>query len=638
MKNLTKKIPSIAFSLLLIISAQPLTSIASANGVGVCGPENFAGGNGTEGNPYQVYDQNSLTELNDCGSTYRYYEQIADINLVGNWTPIELFRGNYNGNNYEINNINIDTSITSAGLFGTVLDSNITAMKLSGSVINGGQETGLLAGGISSTTVLSIDAKVNVQGVQDTGGLIGAAYSSVIAIIDVSPLNGNSLVSGTYRNLGGVIGFAQNTDVDVVQSTVHVLGTTAAYKIGGVIGSAEYVAGDVYDLSYLIFTGVLMALNTGSYQCGGIAGYSDFAIMDALVLNSEIVCEHLDIGGIVGSSTNNILGSRVEASVEARKIDGMDSEMQVGGIVGYWMPSEGDWRFTHNSFRGSVTGEYAIGGLIGVANVENVTPNSSYLIEKSHSYGQIEATDLAGGIIGDLVGKIDVSQEANPTFQIIQSYASVAFVNDNPFNDSIVFTDFPVNFDAVLWDKSAPNSKSLWTVGVDGFSHEMLTRPGLWKNFNYDFLNVWGMNKSIFDGLPVLQDLYLETTFDVQCEVKAFPAVKFKKNSSKLDASSKKAIRKIAQQLISGNCSEISITGYTSSVEKVKGKKPAKYQKQLSLARAVALSSYVSKVLDNANLTFSQTLAGKGAKNRINKDKSKKQQAANMRVVVATMS
>ncbi|MFM1786896.1 MAG: hypothetical protein RL228_846, partial [Actinomycetota bacterium] len=94
----------------------------------------------------------------------------------------------------------------------------------------------------------------------------------------------------------------------------------------------------------------------------------------------------------------------------------------------------------------------------------------------------------------------------------------------------------------------------------------------------------------------------------------------------------------IAQQLISGNCSEIAVTGYTSSVEKVKGKKPAKYQKQLSLARAVALSTYVSKVLDNANLDFSQMLAGKGAKNRINKDKSKKQQAANMRVVLATIS
>ena len=86
-------------------------------------------GDGTAGNPYQIRTATQLAALatcvnggNDCAS--KYYIQTADIDLAGyaNWTPIGTsstpFSGNYNGNGFQIRNLNISGLVVRAGLFG----------------------------------------------------------------------------------------------------------------------------------------------------------------------------------------------------------------------------------------------------------------------------------------------------------------------------------------------------------------------------------------------------------------------------------------------------------------------------------------------------------------------------------------
>jgi len=101
----------------------------------------FAAGDGSSSNPYQVASRADLEGIKDfitsgdAGATSRgkYFIQISDIDMSeGLWTPIGTsssapFCGNYNGNGYKISDIAMDrtpgtssTTVTYNGLFGCI--------------------------------------------------------------------------------------------------------------------------------------------------------------------------------------------------------------------------------------------------------------------------------------------------------------------------------------------------------------------------------------------------------------------------------------------------------------------------------------------------------------------------------------
>lgn len=628
----------IAVVALSFLFSNSLVPIATANGPGVCGPENFAGGNGSEENPYLVQDQNALNELRDCGLLGYSYQQTADINLVGNWTPIPTFVGNYDGNGFKITNIVIVGNGNSVGLFAVANNSNLENMEVHGSVSNTGRETGLLAGTISYTTVLSVTAFTNVSGYQDTGGLVGAAYDSNLALITVEPLDENSKVTATYVTIGGVVGYALDTDFDVIDARIDVEGTAGAFNLGGIVGVAGRTDGEEYTHNYLFYRGDVIALNEGSYRCGGIAGATDYAIEDSKVLNSNIVCEHLDIGGIAGYSTNSVARSVVEANVEARKVNTFDGESQVGGIFGYWIPSNGDWQISQSSFYGNLTAEASTGGLVGVMNIANEPSTNTYSISQSYAAGEISSNVYSAGLVGTLVYDTDGPELATPQFSVTQSYTSLSFTNAGMGIDALIYTDYQIEFDSVLWNKSAQNSQSVWGSEIPGVSFGMMKRPFYWSARGFDLTTEWGMNPDIFDGLPVIRENYEGISFDVACQVKSFPAIKFAKNSSKLTKAAKKVAKKIAKQLLTSKCTNILLTGHASGSESKKGKKAKSFQMKLSSTRAQVVSTYLANLLFNEGITLGQSTGGEGATKKLNKDKTKAQQAANRRVVVSTIS
>lgn len=633
----TRKNLAIALISTLLLSTFNSIPVA-ANGAGVCGSENFAGGDGTENNPFLVHDQNALNELRDCGLSGYFYRQTQDINLAGTWTPIPRFIGNYNGDDYNISNIVINGNGNSVGFFAIAENSTLRNMEVLGTVTNSGRETGLLAGTISYTEVMSITAFVNVAGYQDTGGLIGAAYNSNLGLITVTPLDEQSKVTATFATTGGVVGFAQNTDLDVIQSNMDVEGTSGAFNLGGVVGVAQKNNNVDYTHNYLFFLGTVTALNEGSYRCGGIAGATDYAIEDSYVLNASIVCEHLDIGGIAGVSTNSVARSRVEANIEARKVSLIDDESQVGGLIGYWQPLAGEWQITQSSFQGNLQAEYSVGGLVGVMNFANESTSNSYQITQSYVKAVIYSNGYSGGLVGTLIYDSDGPEIETPEFTITQSYTSVDFANESQTSDALINTSYGIAFDSVLWNKSADNSQSIWEAEIPGVAYGMMKRPFYWSARGYDLNGVWGMNAEIFDGLPVIRENYEGSVFDVACVVQKFPAIKFAKNSSKLSKSAKKAIRAIANQLKTSVCSNILLTGHASGKESKKGKKAKTFQLKLSSTRARVVSEYLLEILFRDELTLSQSTGGQGAKKLLNKDKTKKQQAANRRVVISTIS
>jgi hypothetical protein len=251
----------------------------------------FDGGDGTEGNPYLISSAEQLNAIRYYYSSF--FLQVNDIDLSVSpwnegegWVPIDLFVGNYNGQNHIINglfinrpeaeeyqglfstggnavlfdinlqNVNITGSNDVGALIGSSHNTTILKCTSSGSVYASGNSAGGLAGGIYSFSLISnCTSTVNVNGYDECGGLCGKAYHSAIS---------NSSSSGTVNGnarIGGLIGRIEYSTIEGSYSTGSVSGNN---NIGGLVGSASYSSEIVNSYS--------TADVTGQFFVGGLVG------------------------------------------------------------------------------------------------------------------------------------------------------------------------------------------------------------------------------------------------------------------------------------------------------------------------------------------------------------------------------
>jgi outer membrane protein OmpA-like peptidoglycan-associated protein len=147
----------------------------------------------------------------------------------------------------------------------------------------------------------------------------------------------------------------------------------------------------------------------------------------------------------------------------------------------------------------------------------------------------------------------------------------------------------------------------------------------------------WGMSTSVNDGLPVIRNQY-EATFDVNCENRAFPDLNFAKNQTSLSKKAKRTINTFASNLKNGDCLNLYVAAFASGKEVKKGKKKTAYQQTLSNKRLSATLRYLNSKLSSSDVDFQIVQNALGSKYKKNKDKTKKQQAANRRVEIGTIS
>ena len=189
-----------------------------------------AQGNGTRWNPYKISSEADLralaTKVNGgdrCQGVY--YQQTCDITITGgDWTPIgtsdNYFVGNYDGGNYTISGININSTSMCQGLFGKVHGTTnqqrgfIQNIILENSTIVGGSRTGGIVGAVGNAHVHNchVRSSVTVQAGADSqgrfGGVVGSFQNGTVkGCTSMATVNigGHSSIS----NLGGVIGYMQ---------------------------------------------------------------------------------------------------------------------------------------------------------------------------------------------------------------------------------------------------------------------------------------------------------------------------------------------------------------------------------------------------------------------------------------------
>jgi hypothetical protein len=194
----------------------------------------FAGGTGTEEDPYKIADAKSLDAIGNCLNYDYHYELQNDIDLgdyIANssagWKPIGSnltdygyysFKGKFNGNGHKVSGLWIDRPSDYVGLFGYVYFGaeirNIGVEIDNGKGgVRGNSYVGGLVGGTNnrysiggSVTISNSYATGSVTGNNSVGGLVGNGWSSstISSSYATGSVTGNSSVGGLAGS-GGTI-------------------------------------------------------------------------------------------------------------------------------------------------------------------------------------------------------------------------------------------------------------------------------------------------------------------------------------------------------------------------------------------------------------------------------------------------
>lgn len=265
----------------------------------------FAGGSGTESDPYQIATPVQLDSihyyLGDLHSD-KYFKLINDIDLStylssGNpgynsgefWLPLgdpsNPFSGKFDGNNHKIINLKINrSSDVLIGLFGLIGNtgeiSNLAIDTDSTNGIIGSACTGGLAGGNDYGTIKNSCINGKITGTYSTGGLVGMNYGIIIGC------SGSVNVTG-IDYVGGLIGSNSSGELSLSYCTGSVSGYN---EVGGLSGENfcnvlnSYSTCTVDGNSYI---GGLIGRDSGTVTCcystglvtgidyiGGVFGYT----------------------------------------------------------------------------------------------------------------------------------------------------------------------------------------------------------------------------------------------------------------------------------------------------------------------------------------------------------------------------
>ena len=332
----------------------------------------FAGGTGTESDPYLISTARQLAGLAywtniSTSTTYNgsgvYYRQTADIDLSAYWwdsigastSSTYYFQGHYDGDGHTVSGIytqpGSSTTYNYQGLFGYVRGTSSTNRAE-----------------ISNVGVINS----NIQGYQYVGGIAGYAHYT-----NITNCYNTGSVAGSGESVGGVVG--RNYSSSTVSNS---------YNTGTVTGSGSYVGGVVgYNYYSIVTNSYNIGSVTGVSVVGGVVGYSGSSSTVSNSYNTGTVTGSSSVGGVVG---RNYSSSTVTNSYNIGSVTG--SSGYVGGVVGYSYSSS----TVSNSYNtGSVTGVSGVGGVVGGNNSSTVS-YCYYGGGCASSVGGINSADVDG--------------------------------------------------------------------------------------------------------------------------------------------------------------------------------------------------------------------------------------------------
>lgn len=608
-----KKSFALTFLLIALISFG-LISPSSAAPNGVCNFSEFAGGDGSEQAPWLVENELDFIEVADCGGNLGWhYSQTANIVFTDTWRNAGYFSGNYDGNNYMIENIYIDgdNGFSGHGLFQALSYAYVEDLILKGVIDNAIYDTGLLAGSIYSSTVsrMNVYTEINLKESRgasyafNVGGLAGSVRSDTsVGAVFVFPFESSeelsSTISGDY-NVGGISGLAVDSSIYNSGATIDVEalgdGNNGGYA-GGTVGytylsgSPEYENREFWN-SYNYATGNVTCKNDARF-CGGLVGASSYGTRNSFA--SGNVVGGSNVGGLVGSTQRGITESYATGNVEA-------AANYAGGLVGSSYLVSEETLFEKSYATGQVTGTSFVGGLFGSIAAANA--NSQILIENTYALGDMSGSSNVGNFVGQLTG------DSSQYFSIRNSYSAG---QNNKNTDGIVgnlsFTG-PINTVQVFWNKGINGTTSSLVANAFAVPKSLFARQSTFSDPSWDLENVWKLDLDFQGGYLSLRGV---GTFEAvseevpACEVVALAPITFKKGSIKFTNLTREKMRQNAVKIKNSYCSTVKIFGYSSKDE------PKKKQKTLATQRARAVATFIRSKLQQDSVYLKVIAVGKG--------------------------
>ena len=333
----------------------------------------FAGGSGTEADPYQITDGAQLAKIAkdvENGTVYKdaYFRLENDIDLSAHrWNPIgvykwyeggatenKTFAGFLDGNGKTIKGLIVDERIdkNSAGLFGNIRDNAGAATNVGVKDLN-----------IVDARIYAMDEGMEQSSSAILAGFVMANSGHTIRFDDIS-------VSGTIINTrvgkamisGGLIGQACRVTADNCRADVTIEGGD---NIGGFVGM---------DASSTYTNCKVTGKVTGLWAIGGFVGYA----------------------GEADSATMSTFDNCIA------KVDVVANEWRAGGFAGYMQKGKASSCAALGDVTSSVTGfNPKVGGFAGEIGDKNVTGGA--ILEKCYAAGKVTAASpdyKAGGFVG----------------------------------------------------------------------------------------------------------------------------------------------------------------------------------------------------------------------------------------------
>ena len=227
----------------------------------------YAGGNGTENNPYLIQTPEQLINVGATPSHWnKHFKLIADIDLgepnlaaydvIGtarNWS----FNGVFDGNDHTISNFSLtSTRQQYTGLFGYVGGEVRNLRLVRPEVAAQGSDVGALAGYLDSGTIADCCVKsAEVSGDDSIGGLVGTSTGRVIHCSSTGSVSGDQWV-------GGLVGLISDSTVNTSYSRADVTGNINVGGFAGKTGDETAVVSNCYATGSVV----------GNMNVGGLVG------------------------------------------------------------------------------------------------------------------------------------------------------------------------------------------------------------------------------------------------------------------------------------------------------------------------------------------------------------------------------
>lgn len=249
----------------------------------------------------------------DSYSRDLYVTLAADIELSGEYTPVPVFAGVFDGGGHTISGVSITADGSYTGLFRYVqrgaLVKDLT-VKGTVSPSGSGENVGGIAGS-NSGNITGCSFSGTVNGTTNVGGIVGANEKTGF----ISNSSASGAISGSHCT-GGICGTNSGT----------ILGCTGKCSVNTTASEAKLSIQDI-DWDSIMSSEEPSSMT----DAGGIAGFSD-GIIQGCENYGTVGYQHIgyNVGGIVGRQSGYVNSCVNRGEIFGRK--------DVGGIIGQMEP------------------------------------------------------------------------------------------------------------------------------------------------------------------------------------------------------------------------------------------------------------------------------------------------------------